>query len=188
MQTEKAAQCVRNSSFLVVSLYASWLTVYLSLTWPELASAEWWLKTLCVFKENKCTHTHTKAVFLSEGQLCQKFLVSVPPSVIREGDSRECGSGRFVSFQSFDSNDSLEPRWHGSTMPEPHITALLPAGQWSAPGPRRGSQPAKVTARAGRGLRRRHVTHLQRLSPEKTCRQTPQPGARWAETFRERAV
>ncbi len=175
--------------------FATCLVIYISfLTLPELEID----KSLHVWGELTHTHTHThshthtqgRSVFLSEGQLCQGSLVSVPSSVIR---------WRFqgVRFRKICVIPKLrlqrQPGATGGTAAQCRsLTSqpLLPAAQW--PGPGASAAPvwtAKVTPRAGRGLsRRRHVTHLQRLSPEQTCRRTLQPGARWAETYRERAV
>ncbi|TNN53153.1 hypothetical protein EYF80_036614 [Liparis tanakae] len=100
-------------------------------------------------------------------------------------NSRECSYGRLVSFQSSASNASLEPpeaRRHNAgashlkSSPVQHNGLGAPVG------------PAKVTPRAARVPRRRHVTHLRRWSPDQTGRPTPRPGARRAETFRECAA
>lgn len=70
--------------------------------------------------------------------------------------------------------------------------AALPAAQWQPPRPHAPSSPAPTPdpphtslARLGFPLWRdelgRHVTHLRRLSPERTCKRTQRPGARRAE-------
>lgn len=47
-----------------------------------------------------------------------------------------------------------------------------------APGPQCASLTGLGYPSVGRGLFRRHVTHLQRVRPDRTCKQTLQPGAR----------
>lgn len=82
----------------------------------------------------------------------------IPESVVPED---------LCHFKAPAPNDSLEPlaEWQHNASASHHN----PTPCRTMAGPRALSAPvwpAKVTPRAGRGLRRRHVTHLQRLSPE----------------------
>lgn len=111
---------------------------------------------------------------------CQRAVVS--SSVIRR---------RFQSAVPEDlchskapTNDSLEPLVARPHKAELHITQPLPRSTMGCPWASE-RQSGRLRLPLGSG---RHVTHLQRLSPEKTCRQTPQPGARRVEMFHERAV
>lgn len=128
----------------------------------------------CLLDTQEHTHTHTQkpthtcSVFLSEGNSCQTFLVSVPSSVIRQ----RFQSVRFRKICVIPKKLGLPTtawshRWHGSTMPGPHITSPLSTVQWLAPGAS-ARQPGRLRLPPGRvgGLHRRHVTHLRRLSPE----------------------